>query len=285
MTGRSVTTVSPPQPPSFTPAAGSGVVSVTRRPDNSTAQALFRFAAIVATVALLIIAALEASVIIGTMARPDLTVGLDFHIYLERTRSWLAGDGFYLERQLTGPYSIAGAYPVMYPPTLLYLTVPFTVLPAILWWLIPLGIIGASLYRLRPAVWTWPILAATLCIPQTWMVLIYGNPSLWSFAALAAGLAWTWPLAFVALKPTLAPFALVGVRRRSFWMGVAAFALLALPFGAMWLDYLTVILNTRNELGIEYLVGQWPLGVALVVSGLTSPRRRQDAPRTRRRPH
>ena len=222
---------------------------------------------------LLVIAALEAWVVLGSLAHPEVTVGLDLRIYLERTRSWLAGDGFYLPLQVAGPYLVnAEVVPTLYPPLLLYVLVPLTVMPEFLWWLVPLTIIGFSLHRMHPAMWAWPILAAILVYPRTWMVLLYGNPSLWVFAALAAGLVWRWPLAFVPIKLTLAPFALVGIRSRGLWKGAGLAVILALPFGAMWFDYVTATLNARNGFGWEYLLGEVPIGLALV-AGWWSGRR------------
>jgi hypothetical protein len=51
---------------------------------------------------------------------------------------------------------------------------------------------------------------------------------------------------FVLLKPSLAPFALFGIRRRSWWIGAAAFVLLSIPFGAMWADWVTTVVNSRG---------------------------------------
>ena len=42
-------------------------------------------------------------------------------------------------------------------------------------------------------------------------------------------------------------------------------SLLALPFGAMWLDYVTAVGNARNDSGLDYLLGEWPIAAALVV--------------------
>ena len=185
---------------------------------------------------------------------------------MERTRAWLAGDGFYQSHQLEGPYNITQhPRPALYPPVLLYLTVPFTFLPAPLWWAIPLGIIGLAIRRVRPPVGTWPILAALLVYPRTWLVLLYGNPSMWAFAALTAGLAWTWPTTWAMLKPTLGPFALLGINHREWWFGATVALLLALPFGPMWLDYMAAVGNARNDSGLDYLFGEWPIAAALVV--------------------
>ena len=215
-------------------ASSAGGTHGDRRFRRSGERSYLRFTWIALTLVLLVCAAFEAAIVLPpAIAHPGVTLGMDFTIYMDRARSWLAGDGFYLPWQLTGPYVIGttGTPPALYPPVLLYLLVPFTVLPAVLWWAIPLGIIAVSLYRLRPAAWTWPVLAAVLCYPRAWIVLVYGNPSLWVLAALAAGLVWTWPLAFLPMKAPLAPFALLGVRQRVFWAGAGTFVLLALPFG------------------------------------------------------
>jgi hypothetical protein len=96
-------------------------------------------------------------------------------------------------------------------------------------------------------------------------MLIYGNPSMWAFASLVAGLVWSWPAAMVAIKVTLSPFALVGVRRRSWWITVGIGLALSLPLAAMWPDYVTAISNARNSYGLEYLLGEWPIAAALVI--------------------
>jgi hypothetical protein len=249
-------------------ASGSRGDRRARKPEE---HPYLRFTLITLTLVLLAFAAFEAAIVLPpAIAHPGVTLGMDFTIYMDRARSWLAGDGFYLPWQLTGSYVVGtvGTPPALYPPILLYLLVPFTVLPAVLWWAIPLAIIAVSLYRLRPAAWAWPILAAVLCYPRAWIVLVYGNPSLWVFAALAAGLVWTWPLAFLPMKAPLAPFALLGVRQRVFWAGVGTFVLLALPFGSMWPDYVIAMANARNGYGLEYLVGELPIAVALVVAGI-----------------
>jgi hypothetical protein len=237
--------------------------------DRILGSATLRLLSIGLTGLFLVFAALEASIVLPPASANGVTLGMDFAIYQERAASWLAGDGFYHAYQLNGPYVVGeGAPPALYPPPLLYVLVPSLVLPAVVWWVVPIGIIVASLWRMRPPIWTWPILAAVLCYPRTWIVLVYGNPSLWALAALAAGLVWTWPLAMVPIKPTLAPFALLGIRSRVFWVGVAIAVAASIPFGAMWIDYVTAMSNARNGLGLEYLVGELPIALALVIASL-----------------
>ncbi len=242
---------------------------------------LWRFGLIAATVAILLFAAVAAAIVLPpAFTRPGVTLGMDYGIYMDRTRDWLAGNGFYAAQQLAGPYQLdQGIPPALYPPVLLYLTVPFTFLPAVLWWAVPLGIIAIALWHIHPPVETWPALAVLLLYPRTWVMLVYGNPSMWAFAALVAGLAWTWPAPLVAIKVTLGPFALVGVRRRSWWITAGVALALSVPFAAMWPDYVTAISHARNGYGLEYLIGEWPIAAVLVLVAWFRATRR-DVPTT-----
>lgn len=225
---------------------------------------LGRVAAIAITSLLLVVAVLEAVVVLGAVTDPNVTVGLDLRMYLDRTADWRAGDGFYLPHQLAGPYEVTHG-DNMYPPVLLYLTVPMTVLPWAVWWLVPLAVIGAAVAVRRPSPWQLAALALILIYPRTWTILLYGNPALWALAALAAGMVWTWPLVGVPLKATFAPLALLGIRSRAWWAALGVAALLALPFGLMWLDYATVLVNAQSSRGLEYTLGEWPIALLLVL--------------------
>ena len=209
-------------------------------------------------------------------------LGFDYNIYMERTRSWIAGDGFYLPRQL------AGAYPVedgdaFYPPVALWLFVPFAYLPAILWWASPTAILGASLWHIRPSKLGWILLGIAAVQTRTGIVWSLGNPSMWAFAALGAVLAFDWPAPLVAIKPTLGPFALIGIRRRRWWFGAGLLVVLALPFGSMWIDYVTVMLNARQttQHGLGYVLGEWPIAAILALVGWRFRRRRLVSERSR----
>jgi hypothetical protein len=208
-------------------------------------------------------------------------IGQDLELYLGFTRNWLDGQGWYLPQQLVGSYVVEDINGNVYPPVLLYLLVPFALgAPLILWWVIPIGLIVLTLYRVRPAWWAWPVLAFAFCYPRTWTVLAIGNPSIWALAFAVAGAAWGWPAIGAALKLTLGPLALIGVNRRSWWVaaGLALFG--ALPFGATWIDYLTVVANTSSARGFGYVVGEWPIALALVavvLSGRTKADTRTDS--------
>jgi hypothetical protein len=177
----------------------------------------------------------------AVVGRPG-ALGVDLHLYLDAARSWLHGDGFYHARQLAGPYHIAGSDTInggdiLYPPVILVLLVPFTILPEILWWIVPAAAFGWAVWRLRPARWAWPLLALLAALPVNIDVVIRGNPVIWVAAAFAVGCVVAGPAVLVLLKPSLFPFALMGVHRRRWWIILGLFALACLPFGALWLDW------------------------------------------------
>ena len=94
---------------------------------------------------------------------------------------------------------------MLYPPIALYLFVPFTVLPAVLWWVIPIGIVTCHVVSARPAWWAWPLIAFALFLPRAQHILILGNTAMWVTALVALGLRYAWVSPFVLLKPTFLP--------------------------------------------------------------------------------
>jgi hypothetical protein len=188
----------------------------------------------------------------------DSPIGGDFTVYRDAAVRWLAGGGFYQPWQLTGHYAIwSGASPILYPPILLILLVPFTVLPAILWWAIPAAIVGWSIWKLQPAPWSWPLMAICLAWPPTLDFVAHGNPDIWALAFLSVGCVTAGPAVFDLLKPMLGLFALKGVRSRRWWLALGAFAILSLPFGLMWLDWVRAVLNSDGSL--TYGLQEWPI--------------------------
>jgi hypothetical protein len=181
----------------------------------------------------------------------DQPLGVDFRLYRDVTARWLAGGPFFEPYQLAGPYDIR-AGDVLYPPVALWLFVPFAVGPgpvaAIAWWAVPLLATALTVERLRPRPWAWPLLVLCLSNPTTLLKIWTGNPVIWSMAAMALAVVGRSRVAapFVLLKPSLAPFALFGIRRRSWWVGLAIFVLLCVPFGGMWGDWVASVLNSRG---------------------------------------
>lgn len=184
--------------------------------------------------------------------------GVDFALYRDAAARWLGGGPFYEPYQLAGSYEVR-AGDVLYPPVALLLFIPFIVLPAVLWWVIPLALTGWSVWRLRPSPVAWPVIALCLWYPNTGVKLLTGNPVIWSLAALALGTIYAWPAVFVLLKPSLAPLALFGSRTRSWWLALGGFATASILFLPMWPDYIRVVLNAQHPSGALYSLGEVPM--------------------------
>ena len=188
-------------------------------------------------------------------------LGVDFQLYRDVAARWLAGGPYFEPYQLAGPYEIR-AGDVLYPPVGLILFVPFAVLPAViaglLWWALPLGATGWAIWSLRPRPEVWPLLALCLAWPTTPLKTWTGNPVIWTVAALALGTRYAWPSVFVFLKTSLFPFAFFGANRRSWWIALAGLVVASVPFGAMWLDWVASIVNSRGG-GILYSALEIPM--------------------------
>ena len=198
--------------------------------------------------------------------RSRYQIGIDFYLYRSAASRWLAGGSFYWPHQLAGPYIVHGGWgtgDILYPPVALWLLVPFVYLPDPLWWAIPMLALTWALWRLRPASWTWPILLLIALDPRTPSMFLWGNPAMWAMAAYAYGLLWAGPAVAVLIKPSLAPFAMAGMKQRRWWYALAVFALACAPFGSLWVDYWHVIAN--GNLGPIYSLADYiPMLLPLV---------------------
>lgn len=170
----------------------------------------------------------------------------DLQVYRDATARLLAGDGWYLQRQLGGPYQIQFG-DVLYPPATAWFFMPWLVLPAWTFSAVPLGIVAWFVGTARPAAWTWPVMALCLVFPVTLVYIAYANPTIWIAAFVALGLRFAWPGVLVLLKPSLAPFALIGIRSRGWWIGMVLLGLASLPFLAQTLDYPRILLDSRGS--------------------------------------
>lgn len=202
-------------------------------------------------------------------------LGVDYVLYRDVTARWLAGGPFYEPSQLAGPYEIT-AGDVLYPPVGLWLFVPFAVAPiplsAALWWAIPIGVTAWTVRRLRPQPIVWPLIALCVAWPTTLLKTWTGNPVIWAVAAMALGVVYAWPAVFALLKPSLFPFALFGANRRTWWLALGVVVLLSLPFGNMWADWLTSVVNSRGG-GILYSSLEIPMLLLPVVAWAGRARR------------
>lgn len=229
------------------------------------------------TAVMLLVTAFGASLRWLTVTKLGL-VGTDLDFYRVVGQRFLETGSQYLPLQLAGRYDSQPLVPLdvlpsLYPPPALFLFLPFVVLPALLWWAIPLAVTGYAMWRWRPARWTWLILAACLAWPETTIVVMVGNTTMWAVAAISAGLLVGWPAALLVIKPTFLPFALVGVGRRSFWVALAAILFLTIPLLPEWGRWLTALAN--GTAGASYSVGSYPAAAIPIIAWLG---RRATAP-------
>ena len=212
------------------------------------------------SVALVASAAVFVLPVLFVLAIPDpleQAFGIDFALYRDVAARWLAGGPFYEPHQLAGPYEVAHG-DVLYPPVGLWLFVPFTVLPAVLWWGIPAALTAWAIWRVRPRPAVWPLMALCLAWPTTPLKIWTGNPVIWCVAAMSVAIIYHWAAPFVLLKPSLFPFALFGIRQRSWWIGLAVFVAMCLPFASMWADWVTTLLNSTGG-GLLYSTLEVPM--------------------------
>jgi hypothetical protein len=202
------------------------------------AAARYRWATTPATIAILLVAA-------GRLAIwTQLQTPVDWELYRDAANRWQAGDAYFLPFQLAGPYTLGHGEP-LYPPVALWLLVPFTHLPAVLWWAIPIGILAATIAWWQPRGWPTVAIAACLATPVTQGIYLTGRPTMWIAAFFALGMVRGGWAVLVLLKPSVFPLALVGVRRRWWWVTAVAFLVLCLPFPlAFWRDWVTAVMNS-----------------------------------------
>lgn len=177
-----------------------------------------------------------------TFSLPDYRA-LDIGHYLDATRRWLDSGTPYLAHEVQGPYPAYSPLTFLHPPVALYLFAPFLVLPVVLFWVVPLGVVGALVASWRPHWLTWPLLALALCTDGFRNAVVTGNTDMWMAAAVAAGLAYAWPAAIAVIKPTFIPIALLALRRRRGWLALAFLAVISVPLGQLWLDWIAVVRN------------------------------------------
>jgi hypothetical protein len=199
----------------------------------------------------------------------------DFVLYRDAGARWIGGGPFYLPHQLAGPYVIAIG-DVLYPPPTLFVFALVGILPiglaAVVWWGVPAVVVAFCLWRLRPAVWSWPLLALTLWWTPTIDRIAVGNPLMWLVAAMYAATVFPGAAVLVALKPTLAPFALFRANHRSWWISAGVLAAISLLFLPLWFDYLKVLENARSFAGAGYSFEESPALVGAIVAYLARER-------------
>lgn len=188
--------------------------------------------------------------LVNNWATLHAQLGVDYALYMNSAIGWIHGGSYFQSYQLAGPYGIS-AGDILYPPIALLLFVPFTFLPAILWWLIPGMAVVWCVVSLQPRRTAWPWLVACAAWPTTPLKVLTGNPVMWAVAALAVGVVYAWPSVLVLIKPSLFPFALFGARTRGWWIALGILLGVSLPFGSLWIDWIHSVLNSQGG-GVAY---------------------------------
>jgi hypothetical protein len=201
--------------------------------------------------------------------------GLDYRWHVDAARRLLDEGTPYWPWQIAGPYEI-GDGAILYPPTAFLLFIPFIWLPAILWWAIPIAVVVLAIAAHRPPLWALAVMGGIVAFEKSLNVYVFGNPSMWIVAAIAAGTVVAWPFVLVLAKPTFAPIALIGIRHRSWWIAAVALAVASIPFGRVWLDWLAVVRNSNVDL--TYNLPTLPVMLVPIVAWLTGVRRPAWAP-------
>jgi hypothetical protein len=217
------------------------------------------------------------SVLVSIGSRSDLFI--DYVFYRDVGARWLEDGTYYLPHQLAGPYEVTLMVDVLYPPAALLLFVPFVWLPAVLWWAIPLGILGYVVWSYRPGPWAWLAILCLAAWPRTVGAIMFGNTDMWVAAGIAGGLRWGWPVALVALKPVFLPFAIIGIRNRWTWVVGVGLLVVSLP---MLADYVAAMRNVQTS-AIQYSIGSMPFALLPIVASLGATRGGWSSWRTARR--
>ena len=220
---------------------------------------------------MILIGAVAESFVLFGIIREQGAIGGDLGFYQAVAHRWLDSGVYYTGRQLDGPYQVQTQVDNLYPPHALFLFVPFLILPAILWWIVPLALVAYVVSWCRPVAWSLPILALLVLFPKTPNLIIYGNADMWVAAAIAAGVRWGWAAVLVTFKPSVAFFAVIGIRTRRWWIAAGVLVVASLPLLGLWLEYPRALLN--SSVNAWYSIGDLPYMALPIVAWLASTRR------------
>jgi hypothetical protein len=216
--------------------------------------------------------------------------GWDFSHYVDAARRWLESGSPYLASEISGQFQFSDLT-FLHPPIALYLFAPFVILPAVLFWAIPIVGTAIVISLWRPAPWTWPLMAFLLNWPRFVGAVVVGNSDLWVVFFIALGLRFGWPVLLLAIKPSIAPFALVEIaalirvdavpvrRWREIVLAAVLLVVAAVPFGILWFAWLSVIRNSPADPLYSLGAIPWLIVPALAWFGRRRGRRRSDVHR------
>jgi hypothetical protein len=240
---------------------------------------LFRIVLLTLTGVVLILVVAEFLYLWPGEARDD-NIGEDYRYYVSLGQRWLDTGVMYGARQLTGqPYHVLINVDNLYPPPATVLFAAFVFLPWFVWFAGPVLLVAYAVWRQRPAMWTWPLMGLCLLWPRTQNAFMVGNSDVVSAGFVAAGLIWAWPSVLGLFKPAYLPFVLIGIRHRSWWIGLAGFGVVSLLLLPYWPEYVTAATNW--DLPLTRNFGSFPILLIPVIAWLgrqPSAGRRSDQP-------
>ena len=201
-----------------------------------------------------------------------IVTSTDAQLYRDAGHRILAGGPIYPAFQLAGPYGMDQRPELYPPPTMLLVVAPMSALPEFLWWVVPLLVTTLIVVWHRPSLVGWTVILACMAWPNTGFVIAAGNPVLYAAMFVALGTIWRGVALLALVKPSLAPFALVGIRSRAWWQLALAYGALGLLMLPLWLDWVTLLSNAQG-LDLLYSIGHIPVMLIPVVAMATSQRR------------
>jgi hypothetical protein len=208
----------------------------------------------------------------GVVQRGEL--GRDFDTYVRVAQHWIGTGSLYYPHQLAGPYPNTGDVNLYPPPTVL-LFMPFLVLPAVLWWIVPLGVTAWLVFDDRPAWWSWPILAVAFVPLDFHAGIAMGNTTMWAVAAIALATRRPAAAVLLGLKPSFLPIALLYAVHRQWWRAALMMGAVALVFLPYWPAWWTAVGNIEGHNLLTYSLGSVPLLLVPIVAHLARTRSRR----------
>jgi hypothetical protein len=182
--------------------------------------------------------------------------------YLLATHRWLESGSPYVASEVAGRFDYGGLT-FLHPPIALPFFALFLVVPIQLFWIVPLSAFAWLVITERPAAWTWPLIGSALLVYPVGQAIWAGNTDMWAWALFAAGIRWGWPLALLVIKPSLAIVGFVGIRDRRTRHAALLMALLCVPFGSLWFDWIHVLVNSPGSL-LYSAHNAWMFAIPLV---------------------
>lgn len=192
---------------------------------------------------------------------PIIILDWDRGHYMDAARRFLESGTPYLPWEVAGPFDYT-PLTFLHPPVALWLMTPFAFLPPLAWYIVPVALLAWRFAAWRPSPLAWAAIALCLAWPRSPGMVIAGNSDVWAAAIVALGLRFGWPGPLMLLKPSFIPLALAGIHTgRRWWAGWILVAALSVPFGALWFDWIRVVMNAPGDL----------LYSALAIPGVAMP--------------